>query len=132
MELVTNRTERLEPGSVLRAHERLLEVESSRPFHDRWLVSFRGIGSREEAELLREAPLSAAALEDPEALWVHELIGSEVRDAAGRLLGIVKAVVANPASDLLELEDGGLIPVRFVTGRGSGQVIVDLPSGLLD
>ncbi len=132
MELVTNRTERVAPGSALRAHGRLLEIESSRPFHDRWLVFFRGVGSREEAELLRDAPLSAPALEDPEAFWVHELIGSEVRDAAGHALGTVKAVLANPASDLLELDGGGLVPVRFVTRREPGQVVVDLPSGLLD
>ena len=66
---------------------------------------------------------------------MHELVGAAVRDAAGAVLGRVAAVEANPASDLLVLESGGLIPVRFVTrarrGR-AGRCDVDIPEGLLD
>ena len=41
---------------------------------------------------------------------------------------------SNPASDLLVLESGGLIPVRFVTGHDpSGHTVdVDIPDGLLE
>ena len=68
-----------------------------------------------------------------DALWVHDLIGSVVVDGAGVELGRVRSVEANPASDLLVLEDGGLIPLRFVTGSVPGaRVTVDLPDGLLD
>ncbi len=44
------------------------------------------------------------------------------------------AVEANPASDLMVLESGGLIPVRFVTAHdaAAGTVDVDIPEGLLD
>jgi ribosomal 30S subunit maturation factor RimM len=65
---------------------------------------------------------------------VHELIGALVRDQAGTELGTVGAVEANPASDLLVLEGGGLIPLRFVTERDevSGTLVVDIPEGLLD
>ncbi len=84
-------------------------------------------------EALRDTPLSAPPLEDPDALWVHDLIGSVVEDGAGVELGRVRSVEANPASDLLVLEDGGLIPLRFVTGSVPGaRVTVDLPDGLLD
>ena len=38
-----------------------------------------------------------------------------VFDVHGAALGTVGAVEANPASDLLVLETGGLIPLRFVT-----------------
>ena len=66
-------------------------------------------------------------------LWVHELVGAEVVAADGRVLGTVAAVEANPASDLLVLEGGGLIPLRFVTGhRARVRVTVDIPDGLLD
>jgi len=43
-------------------------------------------------------------------------------------------VEANPASDLLVLESGGLIPLRFVTQRdaAAGTLVVDIPDGLLD
>jgi hypothetical protein len=46
----------------------------------------------------------------------------------------VAAVESNPASDLLVLESGGLIPVRFVTGHdpSAHTVDVDIPEGLLE
>ena len=72
-------------------------------------------------------------MEDPDALWVHELIGSLVDDGSGTELGRVTGVQANPASDLLVLDGGGLIPLRFVTGSDPGvRVTVDIPDGLLD
>jgi ribosomal 30S subunit maturation factor RimM len=63
---------------------------------------------------------------------VHELIGSEVFDIEGAQVGTVRAVVANPVSDLLELEGGALVPLRFVVERSAGRVVVDGPAGLLD
>ncbi len=43
------------------------------------------------------------------------------------------SVEANPASDLLVLDGGGLIPLRFVVGSSPGErVTVDVPDGLLD
>ena len=54
---------------------------------------------------------------------MHDLIGSVVEDPDGVELGRVTGVEANPASDLLVLEGGGLIPLRFVTShraRGRG------------
>ena len=41
-------------------------------------------------------------------------------------------VVANPASDLLELESGALVPVVFVVDRAPGRLTVDPPDGLFD
>ena len=58
----------------------------------------------------------------PDALWVHELIGAEVVDARGIRVGVVEAVEANPASDLLVLTDGQLIPLRFVTDQRAGPI----------
>ncbi|MGH9070307.1 MAG: hypothetical protein ACRDX8_03840 [Acidimicrobiales bacterium] len=78
----------------------------------------------------------APPLEDPEALWVHELIGALVFDLAGTTLGSVAAIEANPASDLLVLDSAALIPMCFVLGRGDRagrpSVVVDIPDGLLD
>nr|MDP9021073.1 ribosome maturation factor RimM [Actinomycetota bacterium] len=71
-------------------------------------------------------------LEDPDALWVHELIGSAVLDLHGTVHGKVVAVEANPASDLLVLDDGRLVPLRFLVGTATGRVTVDPPAGLLD
>ena len=96
------------------------------------LVSFEQVGSRERAEELRGLALSAPPLDDPDALWVHELIGSEVFDVDGRSYGPVEAVEANPASDLLVLSGERLVPLVFVKTRLPGRVVIDPPPGLLD
>jgi 16S rRNA processing protein RimM len=132
--LTTNRHERVDVGSVLYADDgRAFEVARSSAHRGRWIVTFVGVDGIDAAESVRDTPLSAPPVEDPDALWVHDLIGSLVEDVAGNELGRVRSVEANPASDLLVLEDGGLIPLRFVTGSVPGsRVTVDLPDGLLD
>lgn len=131
VELVTNRTERLAPGSRLLAGEREVEVAGSRPHKGRFIVAFAGVADRNAAESLRGAVLRAEPLSDPDALWVHELIGAVVVDRAGRDHGTVEAVEANPAADLLVLSSGALVPVTFVVEAGGGRVVVDPPAGLL-
>ncbi len=128
VELVTNRPERLAPGTVLGD----LVVGAARPHQKRWIVRFAGVADRNGAEQLRGTVLRAAALEDRETLWVHELIGSSVVDVSGAVLGRVEAVEANPASDLLVLDGGGLVPLRFVVNHEPGRVVVDPPEGLLE
>jgi len=132
VELVTNRTERLAPGTVLSTRRGELRVDASRPHQGRWIVSFDGVADRNGAESLRDAVLSAEPLADGDELWVHELIGSDVVDTDGRLLGRVTSVEANPASDLLVLDAGGLVPLRFVTAHEPGRITVDVPEGLLE
>jgi 16S rRNA processing protein RimM len=41
-------------------------------------------------------------------------------------------VQANPASDLLVLDTGALVPVRFVVERLVDALVVDAPQGLFD
>ncbi len=131
VDLVTNRTERLAPGSLLCSTAGDLEVERSSPHQGRWIVAFAGMDDRDGAEALRGVVLSAPAIHDPDALWVHELVGSEVETADGRGHGRVVAVEANPASDLLVLDGGALVPLRFVVCHRPGRVVVDPPEGLL-
>ena len=131
--LVTDRVERVARGSALWAGERRLEVASSRPHQGRFLVRFDGVDDRSAAESLHGAVLTAEPLDDPAALWVHELVGSEVVAAAdGARLGVVAAVEANPASDLLVLDGGGLVPLTFLVRVEAGRLVVDPPAGLLD
>jgi 16S rRNA processing protein RimM len=130
---VSNRAERSQPGSVFTTDRGELRIESSRPFQHRWLVNFAGVDGIAAAEALRDCVLRATPLEDPSALWVHELLGSVVIDHSdGRRLGTVSAVVANPVSDLLELDGGGLVPLRCVVEHGPGRIVVEIPLGLLD
>ncbi len=91
VELVTNREERVAPGTVLRGGERELEVVRARPFSatgaGRWIVTFRGVEDLSAAEALRDAVLSAPPLDDPDAFWVHELIGADGRRGDRRAAG---------------------------------------------
>lgn len=131
VKLVTDRTERLAPGAVLVTAAGEREVAAARPHQDGYLVTFVGVTDRAAADGLR-GPVLAPPLNDPGALWVHELIGSDVVDVDGTVHGRVAAVEANPASDLLVLDDGRLVPLRFVVGTATRQVTVDPPAGLLD
>ena len=133
VDLITNRHERVAPGSVLATPSGCLEVERSSPHQGRWIVAFVGLNDRNRAEAMRGTPLSAEPIDDQEGtLWVHELIGAEVVDVSGRAHGRVEAVEANPASDLLVLEDGRLVPLTFVVESSAGRVVVDVPAGLLE
>ena len=144
VEAVTNRAERFRAGSELFTSDRGMVIRSAapqggpdaagRPTRARWIVAFDGVTTRNEAEALRGKLLFGEPLgdADDDEVWVHELIGEEVVDLTGRALGRIAAVEANPASDLLVLEDGGLIPMVFVVEAGAGRVVVDPPAGLLD
>jgi len=130
---MTNRPERMEPGAAFVTDRGEMRIAKVRRHGDRWVVAFEGVSSLQAAESLRGVVLRAAPIDDPDALWVHQLIGAEVLDASdGRLLGTVTAVFESPASDLLELDGGGLIPLRFVVDHSGGRLKVDIPPGLLD
>ncbi len=134
VDLITNRPDlRLAPGSVLSSDRGELEVLTSTPHQNRWIVAFRGVEDRNTAETYRDVVLRAEPVEgDDDTLWVHELIGSEVFDLEGRSYGPVEAVEANPASDLLVLSGDRLVPLVFVKIRLPGRVVIDPPPGLLD
>lgn len=130
--LVSNRPERVAPGAVLDSDRGALRVVASSPHQGRFIVAFEGVATRTEAEGLRGTVLRAEPLDEPDALWVHELVGASVVDRDGTEHGTVASVEANPASDLLVLADGRLVPLRFVVERAPGRLVVDVPPGLLD
>jgi 16S rRNA processing protein RimM len=145
VEAVSNRPERFSPGAVLYAGEKVMAVRRASPqggpdraggvSRARWIVSFEGVDDRNSAERLRDTVLTGDRLDYDDIadeLWVHELVGSELLDPAGRVLGRVAAVEANPASDLLVLESGHLVPMVFIVETAAGRVVVDPPAGLLD
>ena len=142
--LLTNNPERLDPGTHLVADtsdgRRTLRVLASRPHQDRHLVTIEGVHDRSGAETLAGAILLAEPVTgDPSGYWIHDLVGAEVVDVTGTVRGNVVAVLANPASDILELDTGPLVPLRFATwvrGAGPGEaqpprLVVDGPAGLL-
>ena len=136
---VSNVADRFAPGSRLTVGDRALVIEKARPSGSGWVVQFAGVRDRNEAETLRGKSVRAVALDAaPDgARFVHELIGSEVRDRAGAHIGTVESVQANPAHELLVLDSGALVPIVFVVdsepgAEQPGVIVVDLPDGLLD
>jgi len=132
VDLVTDVESRLAVGSELESDRGTLTVVTSRPHQGRHLVTFEGIADRTAAEALAGLALRAEALADPEALWVHDLVGSVVREVGGTERGRVVAVQANPAHDLLVLDDGALVPTVFVVTCEDGVTVIDPPEGLFE
>jgi 16S rRNA processing protein RimM len=132
VDLTTDVTERLAPGSRLQTAHGELVVDRARPHQHRWLVTFEGVADRNAAESLTNRVLLAEPVDVPDAVWVHELIDSTVVEANGTPRGRCIGVIASPADDILELESGALVPARFVVSCVDGITTVDVPDGLFD
>jgi 16S rRNA processing protein RimM len=130
--LSTDRVERMAPGTVLMTARGPLTIVSAKRHQERWRVQFAGYSDRNGAETLHGLALHAQAIDDPDAFFVHELIGCSVETSDGSVIGEVQAVEANAAHDMLVLEGDLLIPLVFVTERRPGVLVVELPEGLLD
>ena len=143
--LTSDRAERVAVGSRLESDRGPLVVASARreqrkgqqrhtqQYTQHWVVAFSGYEGREAAEQLREVVLRAEPIDDPDALWVDDLVGARVElVGSGDVVGQCVAVMANPASDLLELDSGALVPVVFIVERGEGRIVIDPPEGLFD
>jgi 16S rRNA processing protein RimM len=132
VELWTDRLERVAPGAVLLTDRGELTVRSSIAHQNRFLVSFAEITDRDEAERWRGVLLRAARLELDDVLWIDQLFGAEVLDR-GVPRGRVVSVEENPASDLLVLDTGALVPLAFVVSvEPHERIVVDAPEGLFE
>jgi 16S rRNA processing protein RimM len=91
-------------GTVLREDGAAFTIEASRRHGRRLIVKFAEIADRSAAEDLRGSVLVVPESWLPdladEEWWAYQLEGCEMRTASGRLLGIVKEVIPNPANDL--------------------------------
>lgn len=132
VELASGRAERMEPGSRWYARNSWLTVVSASRHQDRWLAILEGVGDRDAAQRLTNVRIYGEPIEDDDALWVHELIGEPVVETSGRQRGTCVAIVANPASDLLELDSGDLVPAVFVVSHHDGVIEIDPPAGLFE
>ena len=134
VKFVTDRLEeRASVGAELTmASGRVLTIERASLHQDRWIVHFEGVDTREAADSLHSQLLFADPLEDTGALFIHEVVGSRLLTVDGVDHGVIETVLANPASDLMQLADGRLVPMAFYVSHDADSITVDVPSGLLD
>jgi 16S rRNA processing protein RimM len=134
VDLSSDRVERLAAGTTLLSDRGPLVVVAAAVHQKtRFIVTFDRITTREEAEHWRGVVLSAPRIEDDSVIWIDQLFGAEVFDASGVRRGVVVDVEANPASDLMVLDTGALVPLTFVVEVEANQrVDIDPPEGLFE
>lgn len=133
VQLTTDRRERVGEGAQFHARDRLITVTSSRVAgNGRIIARFDAFDDRTQAQRWTNAELFAAPIEDPDALWVHEMISKQVVDQDGVERGVCVSILANPAAEILELDSGSLVPSNFVTRMHDGVIHVDTPDGLFE
>lgn len=130
--LTTDRVERAAVGSRLWIGGAWRTVTASQPAKQRFRIHLDGVDDRDLAEGLSGEPIHAEPIDDPDALWVHRLIGATVVDTDGTVRGVCTSIIDNPAADLLELDSGALVPANFIIAAVDGVVTVDPPEGLFE
>lgn len=122
---------------------RSFKVKLTRPLAGGLGARLSGIATKEEADALKGTNLYAdrarlPSLPDDE-FYHADLIGLEVRDPGGAVIGQVLAVHNHGAGDLLEIRVAGhaaalLLPFTLenvpMVDLSAGIVVVDLPEGL--
>lgn len=128
----------LAPGLHCRIGARELEITAVRWHKGRPVVRIAGVDDRDAVAALRDAVVEVdrddVAADD--MVWTDDVLGREVVDAAGALVGVVEGVLDGAAHDFLSVArpDGGelLIPVVDALVDLDDPVVVHGPPGLLD
>ncbi|MBV6457352.1 MAG: Ribosome maturation factor RimM [Fimbriimonadaceae bacterium] len=139
VKILTEFTERFEPGQKLwiDGHER--EILDAKWHRDQARIALAGISTPELAESLRwkylEVPKSERPNLEEDEYYVDDLIGFEAFDASGKPLGKVNDVIAAPAHDILDI-GGVLVPAveEFVVeiDLDNERVVIQPIPGLFD
>lgn len=120
---------------------RQFQLRLTRPVAGGLGARVKGVSTREEAEALRGVSLYAerSALPSlPDDEFYHsDLIGLEVRDTGGKMLGRVSAVHNHGAGDILEVSGGArvlLLPFTLAVvptvDLAAKRIVVDPPEGM--
>ena len=146
----TDFPDRFSPGNTILMGVDLVEMRivASRPHKGLHLVLFDGIASRTAAEGVRGnwlfIPEEDASPLDEDVYWIHDLVGMQVEDTGGRILGTVRNVMPTGANDVYLIDPAPgvnrdqeiLLPaIADVIKRvdvDARRIVVDLMPGLLD
>jgi 16S rRNA processing protein RimM len=93
---------------------REFDVRSARRVAGGWLIELEGVVDRDAADTLRGAEVEIARTEvkvEPGEYLVADLVGCDVVDTGGTMLGQVKSILDNGAHDVLVLSDELMIPL---------------------
>ncbi len=142
----TSDAEAIEDYSPLSSEDgsQSFDVHILRSINNGLVGRLSGVDTKEEADALKGVNLYAPRdrLPDlPEDEFYHtDLIGLEVRDTGGNVIGNVKSIMNNGADDLLEVHGPGLkatvlVPFTRVVvptvDIAEGRIVIDPPNGLL-
>ncbi len=118
-------------------------IETARPFRRGYLVRFQGVGTRDEAEALRDRYVLRSRSELPEVgdgeFLYHQLLGLTVVTVSGEEVGEIVEVYELRPADLLEIK--GPSRTHFIpflaslvedVDLESATMVIDPPAGLLD
>jgi 16S rRNA processing protein RimM len=116
-------------GVLQTASGSVIEIIKIRPAKDEFICTLKTVADRNQAEALRGTELfvDRAQLPKGETL-LSDLVGRTVTQSSS-VLGTITGFQNFGAGELMELDTGLLIPVRFMTSEA---VTVDLPDGFLD
>jgi 16S rRNA processing protein RimM len=121
-------------GTLATADGRSFDIAKAKPASDHFICTLKSVTDRNQAEALKGTELLVAREKLPKLaegeFYLADLNGKHV-EAAGNSLGVIVGFQNFGAGDLMELENGLLIPVSFITARGE-TVSIDLPEGYLD
>ncbi len=116
-------------GPLQTGDGRVIDILRIKPAKDEFIADLKDVKDRNAAEALSGTDLFIAREKLPPAqpgeFYLHDLIGKDVL-ADGAALGKVASIENYGAGDLMELDNGELIPVSFIT-RAADAVTVDLP-----
>jgi 16S rRNA processing protein RimM len=111
-----------------------IDILRMKPAKDVFIADIKGITDRNQAEALKGTDLFVPRenLPEPEEgdSYLHDLVGKPVM-AGDAALGEITGFQNFGAGELMELADGLLIPLAFMTKAGE-TVEVTLPDGFLD
>ncbi len=125
--------------------DHLVELETVREQTDKFLIKFRGVNDRDEAAKLSNRYLTVdreQAITPPPGYYYHfQIIGLQVFDTRGALLGKLTDIIETGANDVYVVQREGkkdlLIPalksiVQVIDVHDQKRMVVELPPGLDD
>lgn len=137
---LTDFPERFKPGARVWLDGVSLRIERSRWQGRVVVIKLEGIDTREAAAALHDHELKVAkpaTIEEEDVYYIHDIIGLEVTDNAGTVLGRVTDVFATGSNDVyvVDGERGQLLlpaieDVILEVDVNAGRMTVEVPPGL--